>query len=149
MLPLVSELASACMQAILHTNAVPNMDKLEFTYIVLDDDDQPKLVAVDVPHFKTRTLVAPPPPPLIVGVPIFHDMKPSAKLADLLATFRSVCHSVRGKDMAPLLTAQSFVAFALSRSDYMFFAVLSPPEWEHELQVYAHKAYKNAFALPR
>ena len=142
---LVSELASACVQATLHTNGVPNMDKLEFSFIRLNDRGYPALVAEDVPRFKTRTLTS---PPLIVGVPILHNLVPTAKLADLLATFRTVYHSVRDTAVSPLLAVRSFVAFALSRWDYVFSAVLALPEWHKDLQVYAHKAYRAAFALP-
>ena len=61
-IPLVSELASTCVQATLHTNGVPNMDKLEFSYIIPDGNGRPKLVAVDIPRFTTRTFAPPPPP---------------------------------------------------------------------------------------
>ena len=54
-----------------------------------------------------------------------HTLSPKAKLAALLATFRSVYHSVRGKDMAPLLALRSFVAFALPGWDYVFWPWLS------------------------
>ena len=142
---LVSELASACVQATLHTNGVPNMDKLEFSFIRLNDEGGPALVAEDVPRFKTRTLTN---PPLIVGVPILHSLIPTVKLADLLATFRTFYHSVRDTAVSPLLAVRSFVAFALSRWDYVFSAVLALPEWHRDLQVYAHRAYRAAFALP-
>ena len=89
-----------------------------------------------------------PAPPLIVGVPILHNLVPTAKLADLLATFRTVYHWVRDTAVSPLLAVRSFVAFALSRWDYVFSAVLALPEWHKDLQVYAHKAYRAAFALP-
>ena len=61
--PLISELAAACVQATLHTNGVPNMDKLEFSFIRLDPTGTPALQAIEVPQFKTRTLTEPPPPP--------------------------------------------------------------------------------------
>ena len=50
--------------------------------------------------------------------------------------------------MSPLLMVRSFVAFALSRWEFVFSGVLAPPDWHHDLQVYAHKAYRAAFALP-
>ena len=50
--------------------------------------------------------------------------------------------------MSPLLIVRSFVVLALSRWDFVFSGVLAPPSWHHDLQVYAHKAYRAAFALP-
>ena len=141
----VSIIAGECVRATLHTNGVPNMDKLEFSYHTLDAKGLPQPAIVEVPRFKTRTL---PAPPLIVGIPIFHTLKPADKLSDLLRTFRSVYHSTRDKPMSPLLMVRSFVAFALSRWDFVFSGVLAPPSWHHDLQVYAHKAYRAAFALP-
>ena len=141
----VSVIAGECVRATLHTNAVPNMDKLEFSFHTLDAEGLPHPAVVEVPRFKTRTL---PAPPLIVGVPIFHTLNPTAKLSDLLRAFRSVYHSTRDKPMSPLLMVRSFVAFALSRWDFVFSGVLAPPSWHHDLQVYAHKAYRAAFALP-
>ena len=132
----VSVIAGECVRATLHTNGVPNMDKLEFSYHTLDAGGLPQPAIVEVPRFKTRTL---PAPPLIVGIPIF---------SDLLRTFRSVYHSTRDKPMSPLLMVRSFVAFALSRWDFVFSGVLAPPDWHHDLQVYAHKAYRAAFTLP-
>ena len=140
----VSIIAGECVRATLHTNGVPNMDNLEFSYHTLDAG-LPQPATVEVPRFKTRTL---PAPPLIVGIPIFHTLKPADKLSDLLHTFRSVYHSTRDKPMSPLFMVRSFVAFALSRWDFVFSGVLAPPDWHHDLQVYAHKAYRAAFALP-
>ena len=141
----VSIIAGECVRATLHTNGVPNMDKLEFSYHALDAEGLPQPAIVEVPRFKTRTL---PAPPLIVGIPIFHTLKPADKLSDLLCKFRSVYHSTCDKPMSPLLMVRSFVAFALSRWDFVFSGVLAPPSWHHDLQVYAHKAYRAAFALP-
>ena len=141
----MSVIAGECVRATLHTNGVPNMDKLEFSYHTLDAGGLPQPAIVEVPRFKTRTL---PAPPLIVGIPIFHTLKPTDKLSDLLRTFRSVYHSTRDKPMSPLLMVRSFVVFALSRWDFVFSGVLAPPDWHHDLQVYAHKAYRAAFALP-
>ena len=141
----VSIIAGECVRATLHTNGVPNMDKLEFCYHTLGAEGLPQPAIVEVPRFKTRTL---PAPPLIVGIPVFHTLKPADKLSDLLRTFRSVYHSTRDKPMSPLLIVQSFVAFALSRWDFVFSGVLAPPSWHQDLQVYAHKAYRAAFALP-
>ena len=121
------------------------MDKLEFSYHTLDAEGHPQPAIVEVPRFKTRTL---PAPPLIVGIPIFHTLKPADKLSDLLRTFRSVYHSTRDKPMSPLLMVRSFVAFALSRWDFVYSGVLAPPGLHHDLQVYAHKAYRAAFGLP-
>ena len=59
----VSNIAAVCVQAILHTNGVPNMEKLEFSFHTLDTDSFPKPQVVEVPQFKTRTLPDPPPPP--------------------------------------------------------------------------------------
>ena len=57
-------------------------------------------------------------------------------------------HSTRDKPMSPLLMVRSFVAFALSRWDFIFCGVLAPPDRHHDLRVYARKAYRAAFALP-
>ena len=141
----VSIIAEEYVRATLHTNGVPNMDKLEFSYHALDAEGLPQPAIVEVPRFKTRTLSA---PPLIIGIPIFHTLKPADKLSDLLRTFRSVYHSTRDKPMSPLLMVRSFVAFALSRWDFVFSGVLAPPSWHRDLQVYGHKAYRAAFALP-
>ena len=98
-----------------------------------------------MPQFKTRTL---PDPTLIVGIPIFHTLKPTNKLNDLLGTFHSIYHSVRDKHMTPLLTVRSFVAFALSRWDYVFEGALADQNWLQDLQVYANRAFRTAYALP-
>ena len=108
----VSVIAAECVRATLHTNGVPNMDKLEFSFHTLDAAGLPQPAIVEVPRFKTRTL---PAPPLKVGIPIFHTLKPADKLSELLRTFRFVYHSTRDKPMSPLLMVRSFVAFALSR----------------------------------
>ena len=50
--------------------------------------------------------------------------------------------------MSPLLMVRSFVAFALSRWDFVFSGVLAPPDWHRDLPVYAHKAYRAAYAIP-
>ena len=141
----VSVIAAECVRATLHTNGVPNMDKLEFGYHTLDAEGLPQPAIVEVPGFKTCTL---PAPPLIVGIPMFHTLKPADKLSDLLRTFQSVYHSTRDKPMSPLLMVRSFVVFALSRWDFVFSGVLDSPGWHRDLQVYAHKAYRAAFALP-
>ena len=39
-----------------------------------------------------------------MGIPIFHTLKPTDKLNDLLGTFRSVCHLVRDKHMGLILS---------------------------------------------
>ena len=110
---LVLDIIAECVRATLHTNGVPNMDKLEFSYHTLSTTGLPRPEIVDMPRFKTRTLPN-PPPPLIVGIPIFHTLKPTDKLNNLLRAFRTVYHSIRDKPMAPLLMVRSFVAFALS-----------------------------------
>ena len=96
---LVSNVEAECVRATLHTNDVPNMDKLEFSYHTLSTAGLPRPEIVDVPRFKTRTL---PIPPLIVGIPIFHTLKPTDKLNDPLRAFRTVYHSIRDKTMAPI-----------------------------------------------
>ena len=70
-----------CMQATVHASGVRDMDKLEYSFINLDDGGKPVLRAVEVPCFKTRTLTE---PPVIVGVPILHTLQPTSKLDDLL-----------------------------------------------------------------
>ena len=142
---LVSNIAGACVQATLDTKGVPNMDKLEVSYHTLDTDSLPQPQVVEVPQFKTCTF---PDTPLILGIPIFHTLKPANKLNDLLATFRSVYHSMSDKHMAPLLMVRSFVAFALSRWDYVFAGVLADQNWLQDLQVHANRAFRAAYALP-
>ena len=124
---------------------MPNVDKLEFSYHTLDSEGLPQPAIVEVPRLKTRTL---PAPPLIVGIPIFHILKPADKLSNLLHTFSSVCHSTCDKPMSPLLMIRSFVAFAPVCWHFVFSGVLVPPGCHHDLQVYTHKAYRAAFALP-
>ena len=140
---LVSKIEASCVQATLHTNAVPHMDQLEFSFHTLDADALPEVV--EVPQFKARTL---PDPPLIVGIPIFHTLKPASKLSDVLSTFRTVYHSMHDKHMAPLLMVRSFVAITLSRWDYVFAGVMAGQDWLRDLHVYVHRAYRAAYALP-
>ena len=142
---LVSDVATECVRATLHTDGVPNMDKLEFSYHTLSAAGLPRPEIVDVPRFKTRTL---PIPPLIVGIPIFHTLKPTDKLNDLLRAFRTVYHFICDKSMAPLLMIRSFIAFALSRWDFVFSGLLASPDWLQDMHVYARRAYRTAFSLP-
>ena len=141
----VSVIAGECVRETLHTNGVPNMHKLEFSDHTLDAGGLPQPAIVQMARFRRSTL---PAPPLIVGIPIFHILKPADKLSDVLRTLQSVYHSARDKPMSPLLMVRFFVAFALSRWDLVFSGLLAPPDWLHDLQVYAHKAYRAAFALP-
>ena len=57
---LVSNIAAACVQATLHTNGVPNMDRPECSFHTLDTDPLPSPKLVEVPQFKTRSLSDPP-----------------------------------------------------------------------------------------
>ena len=86
---------------------VPNIDKLEFSFHTLNVNGLPQPRVVEVPRFKIRTL---PALPLIAGIPIFHTLKPKAKLSDLLSIFRTVYHSMRDTHMAPLLVVRWLVS---------------------------------------
>ena len=142
---LVLNIAVACVQAALHTNSIPNMNKLEFGFHTLETNSLPKPRVVEVPQFKTHTL---PDRPLIVGIPVFQILKPANKLNDLLGTFRPAYQSIREKHMAPVLIVCPFVAFALSRSDHVFAGILVDQTWLQDLQLYANRAFRAAFALP-